>query len=97
MSVRNLVCRHQAIIQKLRAAAVSIVRKREILDTIEVSDTSKRILAHFHIRIAEEHSRSATAPQERILGRIAEISSRLDPHAALKVAVANAEPRPLAL
>ena len=97
MSVRNLVCRHQAIIQELRAAAVSIIRKREILDAIEVRCTSKRILAHFHIRIAKEHSRSTTAPQERILSRIAEISSRLNPHTALEVAITNAEPRPLAL
>ena len=97
MSVRNLFSREQVFFQELGTAAVCIVRKREILNAIEVCGTGKRILAHFHIRIAQEHSRGASAPEERILRCITEVSGGLYPHATLKVAVAYAESRPLAL
>ena len=96
MSIRNLVNRHQFIFAQLHAAAVRVIRKREILDAIEIGFTCKRILTHLHVRIAEEHSRSASAPQERFLYRFAEIGRRFNPHATLKINIAYAESRPLA-
>ena len=96
MSIRDFFLGQQTIVQKLGTAAVCIIRKRKILDAVEIRFTGKRILAHLHIRITEEHPRSTTAPKERILRRIAEVRSGFDPHATLEVAVANAESRPLA-
>ena len=97
MSIRNVFLFHQLVFRKFQAAAVGVVGQREIPDAVQIGFTSQGILAQLHVGISQEHAGPASAPKERLLGRIDKGIDGLLPFFLLVIDETDAELCPLAL